>query len=102
MSLEHAPAKQVGLSRWALKQLQKFYEVADQIPAGAPVIIRIPVTEAITGLCNQQLWQMEQDGRFPRRAKLNPDGPKNGACGHFFDEVMVWVDARRRSRDAAR
>ena len=102
MPLEHAPAKQTGLSPWALKQLQKFHEVADQIPTGAPIIIRIPVTEAITGLCNQQLWQMEQDGRFPRRAKLNPDGPKNGACGHFFDEVMAWVDARRRSREVAR
>ena len=101
MSLEHAPSKQTGLSPWALKQLQNFMEVADQIPADAPIIIRIPVTEAITGLCNQQLWQMERDGRFPRRTKLNPTGPKNGACGHFFDEVQAWVDARRRSREVA-
>ena len=100
MSLEHAPAKQTGLSPWALKQLQKFHEVADQIPIGAPIIIRIPVTEAITGLTNQQIWLMEQDARFPKRFKLNPDAPKNGAAGHDYHEVMAWMAARRASRSA--
>ncbi len=100
MSLEHAPSKQ-GLSPWALKQLRQFAEIADQIPPGSPIIIRVSVTEAMTGLTNQQLWQLEKRGKFPPRAKLNPDAPKNGACGHFLDEVLAWLAARRQSREKA-
>ncbi len=100
MSLEHAPSK-LGLSPWALKQLRQFAEIADQIPPGSPIIIRVPVTEVMTGLTNQQLWEMEKTGRFPKRAKLNPDAPKNGACGHFLDEVLPWLEARRASRKAS-
>ena len=98
MSLDHAPSKQ-GPSPWALKQLRQFAEIADQIPPGSPIIIRVPVTEVMTGLTNQQLWEMERDGRFPKRAKLNPDAPKNGACGHFLDEVLAWLAERRQSRE---
>ena len=86
-------------SPWVLKQLQKFSEVADQVPAGVPVIIRIPVTEFMTGLTNQQLWAMEKQGRFPKRVKINPAAPRNGACGHFLNEVVPWLEERRRSRE---
>ncbi len=95
MSSEHAPQR----SAWAKAQIERFRDIADQLPPGTPMIIRVPVTEALTGLTNQQLWEMEKDGRFPKRAKLNPDGPPNGAAGHFFDEVLVWLEARRASRE---
>ena len=101
MSLEHNGPSELGPSPWAQKQLRQFREIADQIPPGCPTIIRLPVTEAVTGLVNQQLWEMEKDGRFPKRVKLNPDSPKNGACGHFLDEVMAWLAARRQSREKA-
>ena len=100
MSLEHSRPTEQGSSPWAQKQLRQFLEIADQIPPGSPIIIRLPVTEAMTGLVNQQLWEMEKDGRFPKRAKLNPNGPKNGACGHFLDEVLTWLEERRASRTA--
>ena len=101
MSLEHNGPSELGPSPWAQKQLRQFAEFANQIPPGCPAIIRLPVTEAMTGLVNQQLWEMEKDGRFPKRVKLNPDSPKNGACGHFLDEVLAWLAARRQSREKA-
>lgn len=93
MSLEHSPQRaRTTPSPWAQEQINR-------LPVDTPRIIRIPETKYITGLTNQQIWVMEKDGRFPRRFKLNPDGPKNGACGHYYHEVMAWVEARRRSRD---
>ena len=100
MSVETNSPPEQGPSPWALKQLRQFAEIASQIPPGCPTIIRLPVTEAMTGLTNQQLWEMEKNGRFPKRAKLNPDAPKNGACGHFLDEVLTWLAERRASRTA--
>ena len=50
MSLEHSRPTEQGPSPWAQKQLRQFMEIADQVPADAPVIIRLPVTEALTGL----------------------------------------------------
>ena len=101
MSLEHSRHTDRS-SPWAQRQLKNFLEIVDQIPPGAPVIIRLPVTMALTGLTNQQLWQLEKDGKFPKRSKLNPDGPPNGAAGHFLDEVLGWVQDRRASREAVR
>ncbi len=96
MSSERAPQR----SAWAQAQIERFQNIVDQLPSDTPMIIRLPVTEAMTGLVNQQLWEMEKDGRFPKRAKLNPNGPKNGACGHFLDEVLTWLAERRASRTA--
>ena len=98
MSVEINCHTKQGPSPWAKKQLSQFRAIADLIPSGVPVIIRLPVTEAMTGLTNQQLWQMEKDGKFPKRTKLNPDSPPNGAAGHFLDEVLPWLEARRASR----
>ncbi len=92
MSLEHAPqrAKQAP-SPWAQQQVSR-------LPSDTPRILRLPETCYITALTNQQIWLMEQDGRFPKRFKLNPDGPKNGAAGHDYHEVMGWLAERRASR----
>ncbi len=96
MCLEHAPQRaRQAPSPWAQQQVS-------QLPPDTPRILRLPETCYITGLTNQQIWLMEQDARFPKRFKLNPDAPKNGAAGHDYHEVMAWVDARRRSREVAR
>ena len=83
MSVEINCHTKQGPSPWAKKQLSQFRAIADLIPSGVPVIIRLPVTEAMTGLTNQQLWQMEKDGKFPKRTKLNPDSPPE-RCGRPF------------------
>ena len=90
MSSEHSPARQKSLSPWAKRQASS---------AGLKRILRIPQTEQISGFCNMQLWRMERDGLFPKRFKLNPNGGKNGAVGHDYDEVMEWREERLASRD---
>lgn len=64
-------------------------------------IYRARLTSQIVGLCDMQLRRMEAAGVFPKRVKLNPNGGKRGATGHYCDEVDKWLDERKRSREAA-
>ncbi len=98
MTLDHTvPGKEVRKtpSPWARRQVA-------QTPTDAPHVLRLPETMRITGYSDVQLWRMEKAGLFPKRFKLNPAAGKYGATGHDFHEIMGWLEARRRSRDAAR
>jgi len=61
-------------------------------------IIRTPKTVALAGVCDMQLRRMEKAGTFPKRFKINPNGGKFGATGHYYGEVMEWCEARRDAR----
>lgn len=73
----------------------------DQPLAAGRRIYRPRVTSQIVGLCDMQLRRMEAAGVFPRRVKLNPNGGKRGATGHYSDEVEAWLEERKRSREIA-
>jgi predicted DNA-binding transcriptional regulator AlpA len=64
-------------------------------------IIRQPETSKVAGYCDMQLRRMEAAGLFPQRFKLNPEGGPYGAVGWDLIEIEEWIEARRRSRDAA-
>ena len=83
-----------GLSAWAERQ-------ADAAPTESR-ILRPPQTVRVSGYSNMQLLRLEKAGLFPKRFKLNPAGPKNGASGHYYREVVSWVEQRGASRNAAR
>ena len=63
-----------------------------------PRTLRIAEVEAVTGLSNMHLLRLEKRGLFPRRFKLNPEGGKNGAARYDYDEIVRWLEERRRSR----
>jgi predicted DNA-binding transcriptional regulator AlpA len=44
------------------------------------------------------LHRLEAAGQFPRRFKLGVGSGKYGAVGHALEEVMEWLEARKRSR----
>ena len=90
MSLEHNP----GRSDARIDSAPEFAEFEDRV-------LRLKETEHLTGLCDMQLWRMEQDGIFPKRFKINPAGGKHGAAGHWYREVMNFLRARLASRDTA-
>ena len=58
-------------------------------------VLRKPDIETITGYTERALRDMERDGRFPKRFKLNPNGR---AVGWLESEVSDWVKARAASR----
>ena len=60
-------------------------------------VLRVPDTEAKTGLCDRVLRDMEREGLFPRRFPLNPSG-KGRAVGHLESEVDDWIVERAASR----
>ena len=66
-------------------------------------IIRQPEVMALTGIANRtQLWELERQGNFPKRFALNPAASwRFGQKGWYFDEVMLWIEARGASRDSA-
>ena len=54
-------------------------------------IARLPTVKAHTGLSRTTIYQMIQDGRFPKQVRL---GPKS--VGWFESDVEAWLDSRRR------
>jgi predicted DNA-binding transcriptional regulator AlpA len=64
-----------------------------EMPAN-PIIIRKQEAARRTGLTTVSLWRMEQDGTFPARVLLNPNG---SACGYFEHEVTTWILSRIRA-----
>jgi predicted DNA-binding transcriptional regulator AlpA len=61
-------------------------------------ILRPSETEAKTGLCDRQHRELEAQGLFPKRFKLNP--PDGRAVGHLESEVDEWIATRAASREA--
>lgn len=61
-------------------------------------ILRKPDIEAVTGFTERGLRDMEREGRFPKRFKLNPDGR---AVGWLESEVQDWLRQRAASREIA-
>jgi prophage regulatory protein len=49
-------------------------------------ILRLPEVCALTGLGRSFIYQLQSDGRFPRRIKLGAR-----AVGWLEDEVQQWV-----------
>ena len=50
---------------------------------------RVPYTD-------RQLRELEAEGKFPKRFKLNP--PDGRAVGHLESEVDAWIKARADAR----
>lgn len=63
-------------------------------------ILRPKETEAKVGLCDRELRDLEREGLFPARFKLNPTGDGR-AVGHLEHEVDEWIKARAASRPVA-
>ena len=63
-------------------------------------ILRPRDTEAKVGLCDRELRDLEREGLFPRRFKLNPSGDGR-AVGHLESEVDQWIAERAAARVAA-
>jgi predicted DNA-binding transcriptional regulator AlpA len=61
--------------------------------------IRPTETEKKTGYCDRHLRDLERQGLFPRRFKLNPNGR---AVAHWEHEVDEWLTSRAASRIAER
>jgi prophage regulatory protein len=59
-------------------------------------ILRGPDIEQQTGYTLRTIRNMERDGKFPKRFKLNPDGR---AVGWLESEVRDWLEARAASRN---
>ena len=76
-----------GPSPWARRQAG----IADDDPKR---IMRLPETTRLVGLCNMSLWRKEQDGRFPKREKIDPSAGRYGAVGHRRGRVLQWLEAR--------
>ena len=62
------------------------------------VILRKPDIEKATGYGERTVRNMEAEGNFPKRFKLNPNGR---AVGWWADEVEDWAKERAASRDLA-
>jgi predicted DNA-binding transcriptional regulator AlpA len=60
---------------------------------------REPECKAFSGYSNMQRRRLEDEGKFPKRRKLNPTGGKYGAVGWGWDELYKWYDERLASRD---
>lgn len=55
-------------------------------------ILRLRDVEAVTGLSKSSVYQMMQDGTFPRAVKLTAK-----AVGWFEDEIEAWLSSRERT-----
>jgi predicted DNA-binding transcriptional regulator AlpA len=57
-------------------------------------IVRTAEAVELSALTNVHLMRLEQEGKFPRRFKLNPDGGKYGAVGWRLSDIQKWIDQR--------
>lgn len=63
-------------------------------------ILRPRDTESKVGLCDRELRDLEREGLFPKRFKLNPSGDGR-AVGHLESEIDQWIAERAAARVAA-
>ena len=64
-------------------------------------VLRPAETAKMIGYSTVHLRRLEDQGLFQERFKLNPNGGKYGACGHFFGVVVDYLKARAAERDGA-
>jgi prophage regulatory protein len=57
-------------------------------------LLRLEQVGEITGLRRSMIYQLEAEGRFPRRVKL-----ATRAVGWVESEVQAWIAARIATRD---
>jgi prophage regulatory protein len=60
--------------------------VTECAPVGAIQVLRLPQVCRITGLCRSSIYQMEAEGRFPRRVKIGAR-----SVGWIESEVQSWL-----------
>ena len=68
-----------------------------ELASDADQLMRKPWVEDTTGLCERRLRTLEEEGKFPRRTKIAPNGM---AVGWSKLEVLQWVRDRLAARDA--
>ena len=65
-------------------------------------VTRPAETAKIIGYSRVHLGRLEDQGIFKKRFKLNPNGGKYGACGHYYGWAIDYLKARvAESRSAA-
>jgi hypothetical protein len=64
-------------------------------------VVRPTKTAGIIGYSTVHLRRLEEAGIFPKRFKLNPNGGKYGACGHYFGWIVDYLKARAAARIAS-
>ena len=52
-------------------------------------LIRLPEVRKMTGLSRTRIYELEREGRFPRRRKLS-----ERACAWVAAEVQEWARSR--------
>ena len=57
-------------------------------------ILRPAQTAALVGYSQVHVHRLEKAGLFPKRFKLNANGGEYGAVGHYFGEVVAYLEAR--------
>jgi prophage regulatory protein len=71
-------------------------EPESAIHAAAPVrILRLPEVMATVGLRSSMIYELEKEGRFPKRVKITSDR----AVGWVEGEIQAWLAQRIRERD---
>lgn len=79
----------------AVEQLDAFV-TTEPTARGTPVaqiqILRLPQVCKVTGLCRSSIYQMEAEGRFPRRVKIGAR-----SVGWIESELQIWLRQRIES-----
>ena len=73
--------------------------MANQTCETPPLILRPTETARLVGFTDRHLRQLEREGRFPKRFRLNP--PDGQAVGHWAAEVVKWAEDRRSATQMA-
>lgn len=68
-------------------------EAAQSLPPYAPLVLRLPAVEALTGLRKTSIYDMMREGEFPRPVPLGPR-----ARGWLAAEVQGWIEQRAALR----
>ena len=60
-------------------------------------ILRPHQVVELVRLGDRRLRQLEDEGKFPRRFKINPGG---NASGYLESEIEAWIQASAAAREA--
>ena len=52
-------------------------------------LIRLPEVRRMTGLSRTRIYELEREGRFPRRRKLS-----DRACAWELQQIVDWIRSR--------
>lgn len=69
------------------------------MPSKSRRVLRLPATEAKSGLKRDSIYRLGKQGKFPRPVKLSAH-----ASGWFEDEIDAWLEecAAKRASGGAR